>query len=291
MVRRLISLTLLAIVAAWFIAGSSGVASRGRSDRIVFADRSTGAIWTMTAAGVDLRRLTPIRSGDRTPTWSPDKRRIAFVRRDHPERLSCGNKTALWTMDADGANPRRITSVAPCGVDGLTWAPDGRRLAWGGDDLRIYVVNLNDHRKRVLTQGWRPAWSPDGDVIAYGLNQAVWLLDVATERPRILHRPGAQPSWSPDGRTLLFYHGSKPGMPGSYWVIWDRATRRILPLRRIPGNGGGTVVWSPDGRRFAFWYQTRSLQRRWIVSVDRDGTNMRVLVPERLAARITEFDW
>jgi hypothetical protein len=74
-------------------------------------------------------------------------------------------------------------------------------------------------------------------------------------------------------------------------VIWDRATRRVLPLRRVPGNGGGTVVWSPDGRRFAFWYQTRSLQRRWIVSVDRDGTNMRVLVPERLAARITEFDW
>jgi Tol biopolymer transport system component len=292
MAARLIALASIAIVAAGLQTGSTGAATPGAWNRIVFADGPTTAIWTMSSTGYDLRRLTPVGAGDETPTWSRDKRRIAFVRLGRPNWSACGEKrSALMVMNADGTNAHRVTSVRPCGVNGLTWSPDGSKLAWGGSS-GVYVVDVDGHRKRLLTPagGYKPAWSPEGKLIAYGLDEAIWVLDVATQRTRILHRPGAAPSWSPDGKTLLFIAGSKPGRPGSYWIIWDRPRGRVLPLARIPGRGGGNV-WSPDGSRIAFWNSTADYARHWIVTVDRRGGDMRVLVPESRAARITGFDW
>ena len=55
------------------------------------------------------------------PAWSPDGRRIAFVK-------STDQDTQIYVMNADGRASRRLT--APPGASALpAWSPDGRKIA------------------------------------------------------------------------------------------------------------------------------------------------------------------
>ncbi|MEY2567163.1 MAG: hypothetical protein QOE35_1692 [Actinomycetota bacterium] len=137
--------------------------------------------------------------------WSPDGTRLAFTARQQDERY--GKKEAKdrpprritrlfsrldsvgWTVDrpkhlfvvaADGSSrPRALTSGA-FEDDGLSWSPDGRRIAfcagrhdrWDLDlavDLFTVDVELAGEPDRVTTttdQWSSPSWSPDGAAAA-----------------------------------------------------------------------------------------------------------------------------
>jgi Tol biopolymer transport system component len=57
------------------------------------------------------------------------------------------------------------------------------------------------------------------------------------------------PSCSPDGKSMLFYHASLPGKPGSGLYLMDWSTRKISPL---PGSEDLVYgFWSPNGRYIA----------------------------------------
>lgn len=63
-------------------------------------------------------------AGDRSPAWSPDSKRIAFVRADP------GSLGAVWVMDADGSGQRRLIRADPSS-DSPQWAPGGSRIVVG----------------------------------------------------------------------------------------------------------------------------------------------------------------
>jgi TolB protein len=52
--------------------------------------------------GSRLRQLAPGGADSYEPAWSPDAKRIAFVRSRLPG-------TEIWTMDADGSDLRLLT--------------------------------------------------------------------------------------------------------------------------------------------------------------------------------------
>jgi TolB protein len=54
-------------------------------------------IWVMRTEGRP-QRLTPIEA-DHDPAWSPDGKRLVFIRNDN-----------LWIMSADGSDARRLTN-------------------------------------------------------------------------------------------------------------------------------------------------------------------------------------
>ena len=74
------------------------------------------------------RQLTFGERLDRAPRFSPDGRRIAFVRGDDQEN----GGAQVWVMRADGGEARQVTFLvhgAGWGGDGAApWSPDGRRL-------------------------------------------------------------------------------------------------------------------------------------------------------------------
>jgi TolB protein len=132
-------------------------------------------VWVVNADGTGERILTGSLKGPchKSPAWSPDGRKIAFVR-TQPGR---GDAGALFVMNADGSGLRGLTHlVEQAGAP--RWSPDGRKIVFGSEvaDLpdsggEVYVMNADGTGRRNLTRNpahdTDPAWSPDGRKIAF----------------------------------------------------------------------------------------------------------------------------
>ncbi|MGH9769682.1 MAG: protein kinase domain-containing protein, partial [Blastocatellia bacterium] len=87
---------------------------------------------------VNLTNTTQFNEG--APAWSPDGRRIAFA----SNRGSENSNSNIWVMDADGSNPRLITTAVGHNT-APGWTPDGRRLVFQSTrdfNLEIYIVDV-----------------------------------------------------------------------------------------------------------------------------------------------------
>jgi TolB protein len=126
----------------------------------------------MRADGTHIRRLTR-NSGasDRSPAWSPDGKRIAFL----SNRNATGGpgKTEIWVMDTKGRHAVDLTHNAEIN-DHPAWSPDGTRIlferAFGRlPTVQIYVMDADgsDQHQVGTLDGFMPTWSPDGRQIAF----------------------------------------------------------------------------------------------------------------------------
>jgi dipeptidyl aminopeptidase/acylaminoacyl peptidase len=84
------------------------------------------ALWLVATAGGVPRQLTA-GPGDTTPRWSPDGKRIAFVRRI--EKDGKPQPPQIFVLPMDGGEARQLTAI-PKGVGGPVWSPDGRSIAF-----------------------------------------------------------------------------------------------------------------------------------------------------------------
>jgi Tol biopolymer transport system component len=105
------------------------------------------------------------------PVWSPDGRKLAFVR----PNASLGDP--IYVVNADGSGLRRLTQSPALDAD-PAWSPDGHKLAFvrkGDDNSEIYVMNADGSGQRNLTRNPAfdadPAWSPDGRKLAFVSNR------------------------------------------------------------------------------------------------------------------------
>jgi len=176
---------------------------------LAFSSSRTGntEIYTVSAAGGNLKRLTEGRHPDVSPTWNPKTNaQIAWV----------SGRTGLpqiYTMASDGTNVVRMTdqgyAVSP------SWSPNGQFLAFawvrhygpgapGASD--IYVMDIASKQWVQLTHdGGRndfPSWSPDGRHIVFQSNRTgklqIWTMLADGSEPRQLTTQGenSQPNWS-----------------------------------------------------------------------------------------------
>jgi WD40 repeat protein len=147
----------------------------------------------------------------------------------------------------------------------MAWHPDGKRLAVGLSQGKVYVVGVpaGPGEVRIVNAGpsWLFAWGPDGRRFAFAAEGDVRLksLPVSSPPPVRLGPPLALPSvvaLSPDGKTLAGADrdGTLP--------LWDIATGQVArrlpghpaPLGDKPGSGGreaNALLWGPDGTRLA----------------------------------------
>ena len=89
--------------------------------------------------------LTNTLDDDGSPSWSPDGRRIAFVRRAGVSEPGSAADDDVFVIDARaGATPRALTDFA--GPDGgrPAWSPDGQWIAFlRGDEPKYSAYNLS----------------------------------------------------------------------------------------------------------------------------------------------------
>ena len=121
------------LVAVAVIAAAGAVPSqatfRGKNGRIVYAAQAGKfeQLFTVRPDGSGRRQITSFgdSAGGSLSHWSPDGRRIVFMRRWNPEGPD--SREQIYVVNADGSKPRPI--VLP-GVEPIqpTWFPDGRRI-------------------------------------------------------------------------------------------------------------------------------------------------------------------
>ena len=103
----------------------------------------------------------------RTPAWSPDGSRIAYVRTSGDDGYH-----QVMVMNANGTGAREVTPVDPGGIFGLSWSPGGDRLAFAKcmfGDCGIYLVAVDGSgltRLPNISTGHSTTWSPDGQWLA-----------------------------------------------------------------------------------------------------------------------------
>jgi hypothetical protein len=194
----------------------------GRAENGLVAYGAGGDILTVDLATGARRVVVAGPTTDRTPRFSRDGSRIAFLR-------EAGGGLVVGVSDADGRNPLVLTPDAYSSIDSdsVVWSPDGASIAISATTL---------------------AQGPSGP-------QSVVLVDTAGGGGRDLTIPYQfiEPYWRPpDGRQLLFF-GSDASGNGLFLVTVDGGQVERLP---VPDTGSvlRPLGWTPDGRRLA--YQT-----------------------------------
>jgi hypothetical protein len=180
-------------------------------------------VYLARADGSGVRRLSGVGYAA-VPTWSPDGRRLAFLRAEN-ERPNVWN---LWVIELSSGEMTRLTNHRYGQVWGGAWFPDGRRIAYSHED-RLILLELGSGQSASYASPRKgrlvrtPAVSPDGRRIMFQVSRdGAWLLDLAAgSMERVLDDTSAEEfTWAPDGRRVAF-HSRRSGE----WGLWMMAAR------------------------------------------------------------------
>jgi Tol biopolymer transport system component len=176
---RHVELVPLAPVGFW------GIAFAPNGSRIYYALKSeqepAGRLFTIGVLGGTPQ---PVLDGiDSTVTFSPDGKRLAFYRANHPER----GATALVTASIDGSNARVIAStrapefLVPAFFAAPSWSPDGARIAAAihhasSGDAVLETFDARTGSREPFEQRFEDvtftSWLRDGSGILFVANQS-----------------------------------------------------------------------------------------------------------------------
>ncbi|MBI3408903.1 MAG: PD40 domain-containing protein [Planctomycetes bacterium] len=207
------------------------------------------------------------------PNWSRDGSKIAFG-------VSEGKERSLWTMSADGSNPRKLV---PAGESQhyLRWFPDSSRLAFvakAGDGFEFFSINPDGTDRKPLLPEKAPKpglvpieWSADGKWVAYpsrpakGAPPKVVIVDHASGDV-VGWTPGTEfshsSSFSPDGNQLVYLSQRK------MWLADARGQNGQVIVEGTPESFPIDPTWSPDGKLILYGLNNQEYCELWTVRPD-----------------------
>ncbi len=246
-------------------------------------------IFIVDPGGSGRRQLTRSDGLKAYPSWSRDRRQIAFT-------WAAQRAPELWAMNSDGSGQHQLTLPPGSGNFVPTWAPDGSRIAFTSvrtGHPEIWVMNADGSGQRQLTHSETPggsnapSWSPDGTRIAFasareGRTEVFTMAPYGSDARRLTEPLGPDfpdsnvPVWSPDGHRIAFWSGIEQQY-GQVWVMnADGRNRRPLSNCPPPRNCDNPA-WSPDGSQILFETNRGDRIETWVMAAD--GGGQRPLLP------------
>ncbi len=202
------------------------------------------------------------------PAWSPDNRRIAFIR-------GFKNEGGEYSQTIDsvpriGGRSRQHTTSPWGGFgEGISWSPDGTTLAIPDSEYRdepngIFLLSLETGEKRRLTTPPAdhsgddfPRFSPDGRTVAFvrtrSYQSGIYLVPAEGGEPRPLVTDNSFAGgldWASDGREIIF-SAMRVGNLGLYG-LWRVPVVGSEPEMLAVGEGGSDPSLSRQRARMSY---------------------------------------
>jgi serine/threonine protein kinase/Tol biopolymer transport system component len=262
-------------------------------------DRRNMDIYAKVVGTENALRLTTDPARDTSPVWSPDGRRIAFLRHS-----PLG--AAVFTVSALGGEERKLLDLK--GVllwdSGLAWSPDRKSLAVSErtseeSPFRIVGVSLETLEAVPLSSPpegtwgdlW-PAFSPDGQGLAFvrfpkPFRADLWVQRLGGVARRITSEDFtyiAGVAWTRGGREVVF-----AGSAGRASCLWRISASGGTP-EQLPGVGENAILPAVSPHRNRLVFVQRSAWQGDIWALPRFGSSGPAGSPTPLITS-TRLDW
>jgi eukaryotic-like serine/threonine-protein kinase len=222
-------------------------------------------IWTWDTQRGVLTPLTFDATAEIGPVWTPDGKRIVYLRAGHG---------LMWqAADGSGTSDTLIASNADAVVPSA-FTPDGRSLLVSTQSAAGFDLQIVDMATRKMSPLLADAMinesngevSRDGRWLAYQSDETGQIEIYVRTFPnpaggtwKVSNSGGTRPRWSPDGRELFFMGGGTQNSAGSPLMAVTVNTtptfqagqvRQLLPGPFFSGLASRTYDITPDGQRF-----------------------------------------
>jgi Tol biopolymer transport system component len=184
-------------------------------------------------------------------SFSPDGHWLAYV--TYPDGI-------LWRSRVDGTQKLQLTSAGPVGAFLPRWSPDGKQIAFSGEDpghpARLYVISADGGTPRLLPgpefNAVGPSWMPDGNSIVFfdasGASAPAAVKMVNINTLQVTAVPDSKnvfgPVASPDGRYI-----AGASVDSQKLMLFDFSTRKWTELLKM---SVGWTSWSHDSKYIYF---------------------------------------
>jgi dipeptidyl aminopeptidase/acylaminoacyl peptidase len=221
------------------------------------------------------RRLTNSGKQDRSPAWSPDGKRLAFV-------SDRAGKPQIYLLNLAGGEAQQLTD-APNGAGDPQWSPDGTQI--------LYSAKIDATEQQETPKGYKPPLvintlkhKFDGEGYFDTKRRHLFVIPAAGGAARQLtagdwNVGGAQ--WSPDGQQIAYTANQDDDRDSSdindLWIVTvDGAAANA---RKVTHGRGPVALpsWSPDGQQIAYighegGYVPGANNHLLVVAADGSGT-------------------
>ena len=210
------------------------------------------------------------------------------------ERTNTSNLFLVDSTSGKVTDKLTETSAMRNGSDGLTWAPDGKRIVYSrlnGKVGNLWSYDLETKNNRQITFDEKvysvdPGVTPDGKSIIFASNRSssrqVWRMNFDGSNLEQLTDGAAirLPEISPDGE-WLFYHQSG--------VLWKKSLSGGKPIKFL--KGGDRTRFTSDSKTVLVYYfdaaeKENSPWKYVIMPVDGSGEHLETKIPSTMG-----IDW